>query len=193
MTLAPAPDPGAAYASVRLHLPDDWLDLVLDDEQQLRRQVQEQFSAGDRDAVLQGLLSWRARPGLLSHGVVDVHRDGLHATWHVVTSVVPVPRHPEVDPAAVLSRMLGHASPEAYVETLDTPLGRAVAMLEEPVQTRSDGKAAPSAYGRATVLALPRGTGLGLLVVGVCVDPEQLIDLAALVTLIATRSTVTAA
>lgn len=193
MSAAHAPPSLAGHASVQLHVPVDWLDLVLDEEESLRRQVDETFSSEGRDLALQALLSWRARPGLLSYGLVEVHQNGLDATWHVLTSVVPVPRHPEVDPAAVLSRLLGSASPDAYVEVFDTGQGRAVGMLEELVPVLPDGASAASASGRATVLALPRDVGLGLLVVGVCVDPAQLPDLAALVTLIATRSTVGAA
>ncbi len=178
--------------AVRLCLPDDWLDLVLDDEQQIGREVDRAFAPADRDLVTQVLRTWRRRPGLLSYGMVEVHQDGLDATWQVLTSVVPVPHHPEIDPAAALSTLLGAASLNAYVEVFDTPDGRAVGLLEES-ETLGPDRTAAAVHGRAVVLALPHGLRLGLLVVGVCVDPAQLPELAALVTLIATRSTVTAA
>lgn len=190
MTPAVLEPPGAL---VELHVPGDWRDLVLDDEQMLRRQIYETFPPEVRESLHQGLMQWRTRPGLLSHGVVEIHEAGRDATWHVLTSVVPVPQHADVDSAVVLSRLLDSGSWDAYVEAFDTPQGRAVGLLEEQAPLLPDGTPGAVRAGRTIVLSLPRGIGMGLLVVGVCVDPDQLMDLAGLVTMIATRSTVTAA
>ncbi len=185
MSEALAARPGAQDVVVALHLPDDWLDLVLDDEHELCDQVTAQLSPVARGQVVEGLLSWRARPGLLSHGVVEVHQDGVDASWHVLTSVVPVPSHRDVDAAGVLARLLDADFPGASTEVFDTAQGRAVGWLQERPGPSGGG-------GMAVVLALPQGSSLGLLVVGVCLDGSQLGDLAALVTTIATRSTVMA-
>lgn len=197
MTQADTPvAPEAPDEVIELHVPGDWLDLVLDDELELRRQVADTMLPVDQEAVLTGLLAWRARPGLLSHGVVDVHGEGVDVTWHVLSHAVPAPSDSDVDAAAVLARLLGSQVADGYVEAFDTPQGRAVGLLQEqtfPVADRSgpgggDGGSVTS--GMAVVLSLPWGSRLGLLVVGVCVAPEQVQDLAGLVTLIATRSTV---
>lgn len=196
MTPAGTPLAVAPDEVVELHLPGDWLDLVLDAEPDLRRQVADTILPADQEAVLAGLLAWRARPGLLSHGVVDVHSDGIDVTWHVLTHAVPVPSDSDVDVSAMLARLLGSQVSGGHVEAFDTPQGRAVGLLREQTLEVPDGPTGSgqdvgtTISGLAAVLSLPRGSRLGLLVVGVCVDPEQVQDLAGLVTTIATRSTI---
>ncbi len=187
MSEASATPPRAHDAVVALHLPDDWLDLALDDERVLRELVAARLPPAVREQVVQGLLRWRARPGVLSHGVIEVHHDGLDASWHVLTSLVPVPAHPGIDAAGVLARLLRSQHPTTSTEVFDTVQGSAVGWLRE--QPVPGGRAG----GMAVVLGLPDGSPLGLLVVGVCRDVGQLHDLACLVTVIASRSLITTA
>jgi hypothetical protein len=212
---APAPAPAAASVSgvVDLCVPADWAEILLPDAEeaqsyfaQLVRQTwpngSEQLWRGGTEV----LLSWRSTMldrGAVSHGVVSApHPDGGTAQWHVLTSVVELPVAPELDVTAMLAELVRAQGHDVqYVEQFETDMGLGVGMMGQHEVAPPAGLEALAARGLTTVdepvrvgmaaaLACEPGAAHALLVVGVCLDPDQVVELAGLVAVIAGRSRV---
>jgi hypothetical protein len=139
--------------------------------------------------------------GAVSHGVISASLpDGTPARWQVLASVVDLPPHPDVDVTAILGELTrSHESDLHHVETFPTDMGLGVGMIghrevrpwagmpDLPALGFAVG-ADPLRVGTAAALACAPGAVRGLLVVGVCLAPEQVLELAALVAVIAGRS-----
>ncbi|MGQ0464266.1 MAG: hypothetical protein ACT4QG_02985 [Sporichthyaceae bacterium] len=154
--------------------------------------------------------------GVIGHGVVNVPLDehgeptttapGIDhdrwACWHVLVGVVALPPTvAELDLGEFLARVLGHRLDPAcsYLEAFPTAMGCGTGLLLQPallpgplaVPESPAPDPAPGAgphYGLTAALSFAHGGGCGLLVTGVCLDPDQLVGLGALVALIAGRS-----
>ncbi|MGY2065435.1 hypothetical protein [Blastococcus sp. SYSU DS0619] len=203
--------PGAS-GLVELCLPRDWTELLLPDDDEARdhldRLVRGTWPGGPVDVradSTRALMDWRAAmldAGVVSHGVVSAPRpEGTAANWHVQTSVVPLPAVPDVDVPAVVAELVRArwgAGPH-HVETYETDMGLGVGIVAErtvlpPSQLRDlavrglEILAEPVRVGVAVGLACAPGAAQALLVVGVCLDPAQVWELAGLVAVIAGRS-----
>lgn len=170
--------------------------------------------AGEEDVanLAGGILRWRDRllaAGTLLHGLVAVPpEDGEPpAHWHVFAGVVDVPRTGELDTGSLLSRLVGRRVGEesGYTESYPTRMGWGAGLITQ-VAPQPDpevmGRAAPDTgmdadraggglppvLGLAAGLAGPHGGDHGLLVVGLCLDVERLLDMAAIVAVIAGES-----
>jgi hypothetical protein len=197
-----------ALGTVDLFLPDDWFDLLLDTEAdagerftELARATWPHHEPSLWSAVAEVLLQWRARMlarGAISHGVVSAHLDdGTPARWQVVTSVVDLPAEPELDVAAMVVRLVEARQEEVlHLEQYETDLGLGVGLIAQPELLPPDETEVlglPVVHeavrvGVAASLACAPGAGHGLLVVGMCLAPEQVVELAGLVAVIAGRS-----
>ena len=124
-----------------------------------------------------------------------------HATWHILAGAVGLPEAGEVDLSAVVARALGAQldSQVSVVEAFETDLGLGVGLITQPViEPPSDvpdelarlgvDTDEPVRVGLAAGLAFPPDGGFGFLVAGMCVDPEQVLELAAVVAVIAGRA-----
>lgn len=154
--------------------------------------------------------------GAVSHGIVScpvepaaTHPDGRprRAEWQIMSAIVTVPAGVgDLDTGELLARLMGaQLDPEStYVESFETDIGCGVGLMLQPVLTdpglsiqaalgieaaesRADAEPALR-YGLAAALASPVSGGYSLLVTGICLDPDQLREMAALVAVIAGRS-----
>lgn len=145
----------------------------------------------------------------LEAGAADIDR---WACWHILTAVLRVPPiSPELDLGEFVARVLGqHFDPAgSYLESFVTDMGCGTGLLLTPEldpSTTADPNASrppaaetagedlttthgpPTHYGLAAALSCPPGGGTGLLVTGVCLDPEEIAALGAVVAVIAARS-----
>ncbi|MCZ2857870.1 hypothetical protein [Blastococcus sp. VKM Ac-2987] len=202
----------ATSGLVELCLPRDWTELLLPDDDEARdhldRLVRSTWPggpAGPRTGSTRALMEWRAAmldAGVVSHGVVIAPRpEGTPANWHVQTSVVPLPVVPDVDVPAVVAELVRArwgAGPH-HVETYETDMGLGVGVVAERTVPPPPGLADlavrglevvadPVRMGVAVALACAPGATQALLVVGVCLDPAQVWELAGLVAVVAGRS-----
>lgn len=198
---------------VDLCLPADWSDVLLPDDAEARvyfDALARQTWPHGPDEVWEGcrelLMDWRRTllaQGAISHGLVEgVQPDGTPARWQVVTSVVPLPVLPDVDVTALLAQLVRAESPEVrHVENYETDMGLGVGLIAErdvlpPAgleRLRARGLPVTEQtvrVGLAAALACEPGAAVGLLVVGVCLAPDQVHALAGLVAIIAGRSRV---
>jgi hypothetical protein len=202
------------HGVVDLCLPSDWSDLLLPDDVEallsfaaLVRQAWPHGPAEVWEGCCDLLMEWRrtlSARGAISHGLVeDVRPDGTPVRWQVITSVVPLPAlSPDVDVCALLAELVRAKVPDVrHVETYGTDMGLGVGLIAEqdvlppaglerlaargPVVTEATVR-----VGLAAALACEPGATVGLLVVGVCLAPEQVWELAGLVGIMAGRSRV---
>jgi hypothetical protein len=196
---------------VDLCVPTDWAELLLPDagdagacfDQLVRRSwpngPAELWSGGT--AVLTAWRDTALARGAVSHGVISASLpDGTPARWQVVAGVVDLPPQPDVDVTAVLGELIrAHESDLHHVETFPTDMGLGVGMIGHREVRPSAGLPGvpalgiavghdPIRMGTAAALACAPGAVRGLLVVGVCLAPEQVLELAALVAVMAGRS-----
>lgn len=199
--------------AVALCLPADWCEILIDDGDDPRAHVEgviratwptcpEHLRAGSVALLLRWREDLLAR-GAVSHGLVNAWTDdGAPVRWHVLTSVVRLPEAPDVDLTAVLTRLVaGNGRDVLQVERFETDMGLGFGLIAQPeVAAPAPGTfpwaTSPSAstdgrgrLGAAAALSYTPGTGLGLLVVGMSVAPDQVLELAGLVAVIAGRST----
>lgn len=204
------PDVGV---SVDLLLPGDWFDLLADETAEAARErfadlVTRSYPRADAttcNALVQAMLDWRKfllDGGAVVHGLVHAPTpDGDHATWQVLAGATPLPAAGEVDLATLITRVLGQQlDPQAtVVESFETDLGSGIGIIAQPeIAPPTDmppemaalGVVAthPVRVGLAGALAFPPEGGMGLLVVGMSVDPEQVLELAAVIAVIAGRA-----
>jgi hypothetical protein len=197
---------------VELCTPRDWTDVLLSDDGEdprtrLGRLVRVTWPGGSEElhtGVVDLLLTWRERmlaQGAVSHGLVHGPRaDGSLARWQVLSSVVPIPAEPEVDAAGVLAQMLGSRwSDVQHVERYETDMGLGLGVIAQPEMSPPPELDAleqlglrvvrePVRIGVAMGLAWAPGDTRALLVVGVCPDLDQVLELACLVAVMAGRS-----
>jgi hypothetical protein len=129
--------------------------------------------------------------------VVSAETDeGAPVRWHVLTSVVRLPAVSDVDLTSVLARLVAVSGREVLqVERFATDMGLGLGLIAQPEAAPPALDAWPPAptddqprLGAAAALSYAPGTGLGLLVIGMSVSPDQVLELAALVAVIAGRS-----
>ncbi|WP_224058497.1 hypothetical protein [Streptomyces kanamyceticus] len=200
----PAIEPG----SVKLTVPSDWFDLMADgdDREATRGRCAEliRLSYPDTPAehreqfidVLMFRYDHLFANGVLMNGVVTapLPSTGAKVLWQVYAGVVAVPPGPpELDLGALLSRVFDEAflGGMAYVERFATDMGIGIGFMaqspvEVPVSRETD--VSPHQTGLAGVLSCPPEGGKGLLVVGTCLDSDQVRDLAGLVAVMAGHS-----
>ena len=193
--------------AVELCLPADWCEVLIDDGDDARAHVErvlretwptcpEHLRAGSEELLLRWREDLLAR-GAVSHGVVSAETDeGAPARWHVLTSVVRLPAHSDVDLTSVLTRLVAASGREVlHVERFETDMGLGFGLIAQPEVAAPEIATIPLAaadgqgrLGAAAALSYAPGTGLGLLVVGMSVSPGQVLELTALVAVIAGRS-----
>ncbi|MEV8016828.1 hypothetical protein AB0O76_10865 [Streptomyces sp. NPDC086554] len=149
--------------------------------------------------------------GMISCGLIALpttEEDGP-VTWQICAGVIDVsPLDPDINAGEVLSRHFGERleGKQVYVESFPTEMGTGFGLVSQPGITPSGevdtfpelpppgGAPVSSRYaaqlGMSAALSCPVGGGSGLLVVGNCLDPEQVVSLAALVALICGKSKV---
>lgn len=199
--------------AVDLYVPGDWFDVLADETVDAARKrfadlVDQSYPRADpshRAAFVQVLLDWRELmldAGALVHGLVSAPTpDGGHASWQVLVGPAPVPDSNEVDLATLITRVLGQElDPQAaVVESFETDLGCGVGLIAQPeiapptdlpAEIAALGVAAtePVRVGMAAGLSFPPQGGLGILAVGVSFDPNQVLELAAIIAVIAGRA-----
>jgi hypothetical protein len=200
-------DVSEADGAVALCLPADWCEILIDDGDDARAHVEQVLRTTWptcpehlRADSVELLLRWRedllAR-GAVSHGLVNTRtNEGAPAQWHVLTSVVRLPKATDVDLTSVLTRLVAASGQEVLqVERFATDMGLGLGLIARPEVAApvlagvslasSEGS---RRLGAAAALSYAPGTGLGLLVVGMSVSPDQVLELAALVAVIAGRS-----
>ncbi|MEG3629607.1 hypothetical protein [Streptomyces poriticola] len=166
-----------------------------------------------RQAYTDALMAWRRvllDQGVITHGVVAVP-DGEYgrAVWQISIGVVEVPAvNQDVNLGEVLARHFGQGlqGRQAYTESFPTEMGLGMGIISQPellspdkvelfpklAAADADEPEAPrplAKLGLAGCLACPPGGGPGLLVVGNCLDAEQVLAMASIVALIAGKST----
>ncbi|MFW6691809.1 hypothetical protein [Streptomyces sp. MAR4 CNX-425] len=165
-----------------------------------------------QQAVAAGVMNTRRiflADGMLSCGLVALPRteDGP-VLWEICSGVVELGTlEANLDSGTVLARFLGEelTDGDAYIESFPTKLGAGVGLISKPqlfpdgsvalapasTRTDDDGGAAPvTTLGLAVGLAIPPGGGHSLLVIGQCLDPGQVNELAGIIALIAGNSTI---
>ncbi|MEV0323614.1 hypothetical protein ACIBKX_13570 [Streptomyces sp. NPDC050658] len=171
-------------------------------DQETRAAVTETFGAARRLFLDDGMITC----GLIT--LPATAEDGP-VTWQICAGVIDVsPLDPDINAGEVLSRHFGRRleGKQVYVESFPTEMGTGFGLVSQPgvhpsgeVDTFPElpppgGAPVSSRYmaqsGMAAALSCPVGGGSGLLVVGTCLDPEQVVSLAALVALICGKSTV---
>lgn len=160
------------------------------------------------DMLVDGMLRWRdllLDLGVIFHGVVAMpagfEYEGYTygpAHWHVCAGVVEVPVHAELDAGALAARVLKdrYPAPGTHTESFETVMGWGAGVIAEIPVLPDDPVAPvhvdlPGQMAVAAVLSAEHGSDRGLLVLGLAVDPSQKHEMAAVVGLMAGRSTIT--
>lgn len=203
----------APAGEIDLCLPAQWTDVLLapadgeDLDGTLTWLVRATWPAGPQerwDAALGVLRTWRdalRAGGVVSHGLVSGTRtDGSLAAWQVMTSVVSIPAEPEVDLATLLSGLLQAEEHDVvHVERFATEVGLGLGIVAVPeLQPPGDldriarlgleVRPEPVKVGMTAALAWEQGAQQAILVVGLCLAPDQVLELAGVVAVIAGRS-----
>lgn len=193
--------------AVALCLPVDWCEVLVDEGDDAAAHVErviretwpscpEHLRAGSEEL----LLRWREDllgRGTVSHGVVHAETaGGAPVRWHVLTSVVRLPVVPDVDLTSVLTRLVAASGRDVLqVERFDTDMGLGFGLIAQPEVAapalptrRPDPVDGSRRLGAAAALSYAPGTGVALLVVGMSASADQVLQVAALVAVIAGRS-----
>lgn len=203
-------DTATLSGAVDLKVPHDLVDLLApesDDDARvmfdgLFAEMVPRADDHDRGVLVDGLLAWRRSlldEGLIMHGVVLAPADPddpdlqTPVHWHLLAGVVDIGRAGEIDAGEVGARFLGQelGPDRAYTESFDTDMGWGVGLITEvpvtpPAATGDSAPAAlPSLFGLAAGLSAPRDSRYGLLVIGLCLDLERTLEMAAIVAMIA--------
>lgn len=155
-----------------------------------------------------------ADPAEVMRRVAETGDTSQWRSWHILSAVVTMPAIPlEVDTGELIARMLGQdLDPDAsHVESFATEMGCGTGLILQPeFPSAADAAAAggpaatdlltdldldgvepgPARYGLAVGLSTPLGGGASLLAVGMCMEPGQVLEVAALVAAIAGNSRV---
>lgn len=205
---------------VSFYAPTDWLDILEDpnDEEAAYERLQEvaRLSFPDhaqdvRNSIVEGVMNTRRiflADGMLSCGLVAVpETQGGPAAWMICSGVVEVG---EVDPdfsiGSIFARYFGQelAGKDVYLEDFPTAIGSGVGLISTPhvfedgtvspfpelTSADSGGPAPRTTIGMAVGLAVPQGGGRSLLIVGHCIDARQVHELACVIALMVSRSTI---
>lgn len=204
--------PDIEPGEVQLFVPPDWFDLMADGADrhatrvrcaELVRRTYPDTPEQRREEFTDGLLYCYDRyfaDGVVLYGIITtpLPSTGVQAVWQVYGGVVAVPERPEeLDLSALLSKVFDEqfAKNTAYVEKFSTAMGVGFGFVAQPlVRPPSDWE--PHAdqelrTGLAGVLSCPPDGGRGLLIIGTCLDPDQVRELAGLVAVIASHSVFT--
>ncbi|WP_367042421.1 hypothetical protein [Streptomyces sp. Je 1-332] len=194
---------------VKLCIPPDWFDLMScgGDREATRANCAELIrvtypsTPADRREEFTDVLMLRYdhlfANGVLMHGVVTapLPSTGAPVVWQIFAGIVAVPpAPPELDLGALLSRVLDEALVQgmAYAERFTTDMGVGIGFMAQPPVEVPAGWIADVPpdlrTGLAGVLSCPPEGGKGLLVMGTCLDPDQVRELAGLVAVIAGHS-----
>lgn len=158
--------------------------------------------------LVDGMLRWRdllLDLGVIFHGVVAMPAGFEHeghtygpAHWHVCAGVVEVPSHGELDAGALVAHVLKdqHPAPGTHTESFTTLMGWGAGLISEVSVLPDDAASSssvdlPSPMAISAALSAEHGSDRGLLVLGIAVDPAQKHEMAAVVGLMAGRSTIT--
>ncbi|WBB64293.1 hypothetical protein O7599_18045 [Streptomyces sp. WMMC500] len=165
-----------------------------------------------RRDFIEALLYWRTsmlHRGMISQGIITVPEDVENgpATWQISTGVVEVPpTSADINLTALMERQLGSRlhDREVFLESFPTEMGLGFGVISQPEFSRNGRfdafpplrdpstlathKSEQVRIGLAVVLATPPEGGLGLLVMGYFLDPEQVLPLAAVVATIGGNS-----
>ncbi|MFC8131271.1 hypothetical protein [Streptomyces sp. NPDC057302] len=199
---------GIEPGRVNLFVPPDWFDLLADGADreatrircaELVRLTYPNTPADRRNVFVDGLMECHERylaDGALMYGVITtpLPSSGAPAVWQVQAGAVAVPSTPaEVDLGELMSRVFDAQFKDkvAYIERFTTEMGIGFGFLSQPSfpVPKDWGEAASDVRtGLAGALACPPEGGKGLLVIGTCLDPQQVRELAALVAVIAGNS-----
>ncbi|MFF1375749.1 hypothetical protein [Streptomyces sp. NPDC058308] len=200
---------GIEPGRIELFVPPDWFDLLADgaDKEATRARCAEMIRltypntpARRREEFVDGLMKCHEcylADGALMYGVITapLPSTGAQAVWQVQAGVVAVPQAPdEVDLGELMSRVFDAQlkGQVAYVERFTTEMGIGIGFLSQPpVPVPEDWEEEVPAdlrTGLAGALACPPEGGKGLLVIGTCLDPHQVRELAGLVAIIAGNS-----
>lgn len=200
---------GIEPGEVQLFVPPDWFDLMADgsDREATRSRCAElvrlnypNTPAERREEFTDGLLHCYEEylaDGVLMYGVITtpMPSTGEQAVWQVYGGVVAVPERPEeVDLGQLLAQVFDDqfAEKAAYVEKFTTDMGLGIGFIAQPsVLAPSDwggDVGGDLRSGLAGVLACPPEGGKGLLIIGTCLDPDQVRELAGLVAVIGGHS-----
>ncbi|MFD6436145.1 hypothetical protein ACFWFC_25840 [Streptomyces venezuelae] len=195
---------------VNLFVPPDWFDLLANGPdreatrvrcEEIVRRTYPETPPDRRKDFVDGLMACHERylaDGALMYGVITapLPSTGKQAVWQVQAGVVAVPDVPEeVDLGELMSRVFDAQFKQqvAYCERFTTDMGLGFGFLSQPdvpvPEDWEDEVPADLRTGLAGALACPFEGGRGLLVVGTCLNPEQVRELAALVAVIAGNST----
>ncbi|WP_261719168.1 hypothetical protein [Streptomyces sp. FZ201] len=205
---------------VHLQVPTDWFDLLEDGENDeaaherisdLANQVYAHKDENVRSSIIRTLMAARRLfldDGMISYGLVALpdSEDGP-VTWHICAGVVEAPRcASDINAGEALARYFGEQleDKQVYLESFPTAMGPGFGLVSQP-GIRSNGQvdifpalpttdAPPAQYaariGMAAALSCPASGGPALLVVGSCLDPEQVVSMASLVAVICGKATV---
>ncbi|KHL11252.1 hypothetical protein CLV56_3071 [Mumia flava] len=209
----------ALRGTLDLSVPEDLFDVMVpEDPEEARAVFRDLFSrmfpragAHDLGVLTDGLLAWRRRlrdSGVVLHGIVALPASETGATpahWHFFAGVVDVPEAGELDAGVVAARYLGdQLEPDrAYTEAYETDMGWGVGVITEvPLQPgdlppdlraaagAGEPTALPPVLGLAAAIAAAPDSRHGLLVVGLCLDVERTLEMAAVVASVAGTSVV---
>lgn len=190
---------------VKLYVPPDWFDLMAEGTDwdatrarcaELVRRTYPDTPEERREAFTDGLMDCYDRyfaDGVLMYGVMTapLPSTGAQAVWQVHAGLVKVPSTPaELDLGTLMSRVFDEQFQEraAYIERFTTDMGFGIGFLAQPLvhvpEDWADDVDADLRTGLAGVLSCPPEGGKGLLVIGTCVDPDQVRELAGLVAVI---------
>ncbi|MGW0732744.1 hypothetical protein [Streptomyces sp. NPDC002851] len=217
---AALPLPGPPLGHVQLYAPSDWFDLLADpgDEEAVQARFREltrlaypNQGQDVHESIVEGVMNTRRiflADGMLSCGLVAVPQteDG-DVLWQICSGVVEVgPLEADLDIGSVLTRFLGQqlTGKDVYLESFPTAIGAGVGMIStpqvfedgtvnlfpQPVAADAGGPPPQATLGLAVALALPPGGGRSLLVIGHCLNANQVRELAAVVALMAGKSTI---
>lgn len=158
-----------------------------------------------------------ADPAEAARRVVESGDRSTWVTWHVLSALIEVPAvTPELDVGELMARLLGQdLDPDAsHVESFATEMGCGTGLIMQPTFPSAAAAVAagqpqgadavanldlpdpgpePVRFGLAAALASAPGGGPALLVVGMSVDPTQVLELGCLVAAIAGNSRIHAA
>ncbi|MFF4250901.1 hypothetical protein ACFY1L_06825 [Streptomyces sp. NPDC001663] len=200
---------GTGIGEVKLFVPPDWFDLMADGRNreatrarcaELVRLTYPNTPDERREDFTEGLLYCYDKylaDGVIMYGVVTapMPSSGSQAAWQVYGGVVAVPERPaELDLGVLLERVFDErlAQTMAYVERFTTAIGEGFGFISQPpVQLPrdwDDDSGTQMRTGLAGVLSCPPEGGKGLLIIGTCLDPDQVRELAGLVAVIAGHS-----
>lgn len=171
-------------------------------------------SAEQIAAAVDGMMRWRellTSAHVLVHGFVGVPA-GEHTPvpvhWHVLVAALEVPTPDELDVGTLFARVLGQRWDETrtYVEPFESRMGWGVGVLGSftpqlpegigPLVAGLGGHAVAGGpahaevgeVGVAATITGAHGSSVALGVLGVCIDPDQVLELGGLVTAIGAGS-----